>query len=334
MQTVVKKLGELGIDQLANMKVKTFTDLTKEQELLVPKINNFYKFRYKEIIELVSWFNSPTAPIYLYGPSGTGKTSLIKELCARLNKPLIELTCSSKLEASDLLGTYVLGKADVSDKEPSMLWQDGALVRAMRSGALLLLNEYDLADPSQMSALNGVLEDGRIVLESHGCEVVEAQPGFSVVVTANTNGAGDNTGRYIGCAELNQAQLDRFLFVKVDYMSAEDERELLNRWSQGRIYPDFIERLVDQANELRYQFVEGTINVPVTTRKLIHFLERMCLFYGSPLGESEVLEMCISECFALRGADDAITGGIKESFMQRMSGIDIFNPNPQGVKVA
>ena len=259
---------------------------------------------------------------------------MIKEFCARLNKPCIELTCSSKLEASDLLGTYVLGKEDINDKEPSMIWQDGALVRAMRTGALLLLNEYDLADPSQMSALNGVLEDGKIFLESHGCEVVEAQQGFCVVVTANTNGAGDNTGRYIGCGELNQAQLDRFLFVKVDYMSAADETELLNRWSQGRIYPAFINRLVDQANELRYQFVEGTINVPVTTRKLIHFLERMCLFYGSPLGESEVLEMCVSECFALRGADDAIVGGIKEAFMQKMSGIDIFNPNPQGIKVA
>ena len=334
MNTTIKTLKELGINELASMKVKTFTDLTPEQALLVPKINSLYKFRYKELIEIASWFNSPTAPLYIYGPSGTGKTSLIKEFCARLNKPCIELTCSSKLEASDLLGTYVLGKSDVNDKEPSMLWQDGALVRAMRTGALLLLNEYDLADPSQMSALNGVLEDGRICLETHGCEVVEAQPGFSVVVTANTNGAGDNTGRYIGCGELNQAQLDRFLFIKVDYMSASDETELLNRWAQGRVYPDFIDRLVEQANELRYQFVEGTINVPVTTRKLIHFLERMCLFYGSPLGESEVLEMCISECFALRGADTAIEGGIKESFMQRLSGVDIFNPNPSQVRVA
>ena len=176
MKTEIKTLSELGINELGSMKVKTFTDLTPEQALLVPKINSLYKFRYKELIEILSWFNSPTAPLYLYGPSGTGKTSLIKEFCARLNKPCIELTCSSKLEAADLLGTYVLGKADVSDKEPSMLWQDGALVRAMRTGALLLLNEYDLADPSQMSALNGVLEDGKICLETSRVSVLLLPP--------------------------------------------------------------------------------------------------------------------------------------------------------------
>lgn len=162
---------------------------------------------------------SATTPLYYYGPTGCGKSSVLREIAARLNWPVYEITGHEALQAIDLAGHMALRGQDT-------VWQDGPLAQAMRAGGLLLFNELDAALPSATIALNTVLDGAPLCIEATG-EVIRPHPMFRFAATGNTSGSGDAGEGYTGTARQNIALLDRFYVCRAAYMPVEQEDALL-----------------------------------------------------------------------------------------------------------
>lgn len=156
--------------------------------------------------------------VYMHGPTGTGKTTLVEQFFARLGVPLIRTTWSPKREAEEMIASKTIIGGD-------LLPVDQAIAIAARNGYPVLINEIDLADPAELVNLNDVIEKGLIVLPD-GTSFT-AQRGFCVFATANTAGEGDETGSYHGTGPLNGSTLRRFYSVVVDYPSEEAEASFL-----------------------------------------------------------------------------------------------------------
>src|SRR5690554_5804597 len=159
----------------------------------IPILDTNYVFRKEIVRDLLAFLNVPGGDaLYITGPTGSGKTSVVTEAAARLNWPVQQITMSGRTEASDLVGHYVLSSQNPGE-EPQMRFQYGALATAMREGQILLLNEVDLADPAELSALNDVLEGRPLVITANGGEIIKPHPMFRVIVTGNSAGNGDAT---------------------------------------------------------------------------------------------------------------------------------------------
>ena len=156
-------------------------------------------------------------PLYLYGPTGCGKTTLIKQLAARLNYPTFEVTGHGRLEFADLCGHISLQKG-------SMAYKYGPLPLAMRYGGILLINEADLLSPEVAVGLNGVLDGAPLCLPENGGEVISPHEMFRIACTANTNGGGDDTGLYQGTVRQNLALLEGTWPAKSRYPTPETEK--------------------------------------------------------------------------------------------------------------
>ena len=137
--------------------------------------------------DIIVWFLSKPEPLYVYGPLGSGKSSTIKQLAARLNYPVFEVTGHGRLEFSDLVGHLTVNQGN-------MTYEYGPLALAMRYGGLLLLNEIDLTAPEVAAGLNSVLDGSPLCIAENGGELITPHPLFRFAATANSNGAGDDTG--------------------------------------------------------------------------------------------------------------------------------------------
>ena len=146
------------------------------------------------------------------GPTGSGKSSLVLELAARLGRPVQQVTCSATMEIQDLIGQFRLVKD--SDQVVTK-FAYGVLPKAMMFGHILLLDEFDYAPPSSISALNAVIQGSPLIIEAMGGQVVKPHPDFRLVITGNTGGSGDHQGGYVGTRQHNMAFLDRFRIMTV-----------------------------------------------------------------------------------------------------------------------
>lgn len=227
--------------------------------------------------DMVVWFvnlqgpQGAHEPLYVFGPTGCGKTSCIKQLAARLNYPVFEVTGHGRLEFADLVGHLTV-------KDGNMTFEYGPLALAMRHGAIFLLNEIDLTSPEIAAGLNSVLDGSPLCIAENGGEIIQPHPMFRFVATANTNGAGDDTGLYQGTQRQNLAWLDRFTICEVGYPDATVEKKLLSQR-----FPSLPETLcatmVDYANEVRKLFMgeastsnlTNTIEVTFSTRSLLRW---------------------------------------------------------------
>ena len=239
-----------------------------------PRIDRDYLF-HESMREIVVWLLSTPEeradPLYIFGPTGSGKTSLVRQLAARLNYPVFEVTAHGRLEFPDLAG-------HLSVQNASMAFQYGPLALAMRYGGIFLLNEMDLLDPATATGLNGVLDGGPLCIPENGGEIIHPHPMFRFVATANTNGASDDSGLYQGTLRQNIALMDRFWLCEVGYPAPNTEESLLERMAPD-IPHELRKSMVSFANEIRRLFTgEGdtqkygeTIEVTFSTRTLIRW---------------------------------------------------------------
>lgn len=233
-----------------------------------PHIDPTYQF-HDSMRDPVVWFLAKPEPLYVFGPTGSGKSSLIKQLAARLNYPVFCVNAHGRLEFQDLVG-------HLSIQQGSMNFQYGPLALAMRYGGIFLLDEYDLLDPSAAVGLNSILDGEPLCIPENGGEIIPPHPMFRFVATANTNGGSDETGLYQGTLRQNIAAMDRFMLCEVGYPSPEAEKFILQHVA-STLPEEIRNRMVAYANDVRALFmgeVDGSSNaieVTLSTRTLIRW---------------------------------------------------------------
>ena len=220
--------------------------------------------------DVIVWFLNEPEPLYVYGPLGAGKSSCVKQLAARLNYPVFEVTGHGRLEFADLVGHHTV-------QNGSMHFEYGPLALAMRYGGLLLLNEIDVTAPEVAAGLNSVLDGAPLCIAENGGELVTPDPMFRFVATANSNGGGDDTGLYQGVQRQNAAFLDRFTFCQMSYPDAQVEQKLL-RQHYPSLPAELCDKMVTYANEVRSLFMaevtdnlSNSIEVTFSTRSLLRW---------------------------------------------------------------
>jgi len=223
-------------------------------------------------------------PMVITGHSGNGKTFGVEQACARLAKECVRVNFTVETDEDDLLGHYVLidGKT---------VWQDGPVPTAMKRGAVLLLDEYDLAS-SKIMSLQSVLEGKPLFIKKINTYVYPKN-GFNIVATANTKGKGSEDGRYIGTNIHNEAFLDRFpiTFEQPYPTKSMEVKMVINHMnSLGKVDEDFASNLVDWANITRVTFNEGAIDELIATRRLVHIVRAWSIF-GDKL---KAINLCIN----------------------------------------
>lgn len=242
-----------------------------------PEVDPGYQFRKELLSDLLAWVVSGREGLYLTGPTGAGKSSLVCQVAARLHYQVQRVTGHSRMELPELTGHYTALGGD-------LLWQDGPLTVAMRHGHWFLLDEIDLLEPGILAGLNTVIEGAPLVLAENGGEVVKPHPEFRFIATGNTAGGGDASGLYQGTLRQNLAFMDRFWVVEVDYPLPSDEENILER-AVPQLPKDIRSRMVQVAMQVRKLFTgqdsEGPqIEVTMSTRTLVRWGRLAMWFYN------------------------------------------------------
>ena len=240
--------------------------------LFTPAVDVNYIF-HEQSRDIVVWFIDYSDPLYVYGHSGVGKTSIIKQLAAKLHYPVFEVTGHSRLEFPELIGHHVV-------RQGSMEFEYGPLALAMKYGGLALINEIDLLEPSTAAGLNGILDGQPLCIPENGGELITPHPMFRFAATANSNGGSDETGLYQGVLRQNLALMDRFVLCEVTYPKPEAEEQLLEKTAPQ--LPDVLrKKMVEFANEVRRLFMgesgnsynSGSIEITFSTRSLLRWAD-------------------------------------------------------------
>ena len=197
---------------------------------------------------------------------------MVREVCAQLKRDMVRVNITIETDEDDLLGGFRLVDGET-------VWQDGPLVVAMKTGAVALIDEVDLASHKIM-CLQPIMEGQPIYLKKIN-QVVYPAEGFNIVATANTKGKGSADGRFMGTNILNEAFLDRFsaTFYQ-EYPSTAHECKILKKqFAINELKEDdFVEKLVKWADVIRKSFKEGAVDDIVTTRRLIDIVKTYSIF--------------------------------------------------------
>lgn len=224
-------------------------------------------------------------PVFVTGLSGNGKTFMIEQACAKAKRELFRVNITTETDEDDLLGGFRLVNGET-------VWFDGPVVEAMKKGAVLLLDEVDLAS-TKIMCLQPVLEGKGVFLKKIN-EWVKCSPGFNIVATANTKGKGDDSGNFIGTGVLNEAFLERFpITVEQEYPSNAVEKKILEKVFDKLGLDDsaFIDKLVNWADIIRKTYIEGAIDELITTRRLVHISNAYKIFN---MDRMKAISMCVN----------------------------------------
>ena len=279
-QTVTKKIEQYKVGRGKwNLEVttkavenieKSFSapavEPTVQQNLVPDQDDAFVKFGpfndVKAILKSKQFY-----PTFITGLSGNGKTYSVEQACAALNRELIRVNITIETDEDDLIGGFRLIDGDT-------VWHNGPVIEALEKGAVLLLDEVDLAS-NKILCLQSVLEGKGVFLKKIG-KYVRPAAGFNVIATANTKGKGSDDGRFVGTNVLNEAFLERFpVTFEQEYPTATVETKILlaNGCDQ-----EFTELLVKWAGIIRKTFYDGGVDEVVTTRRLVHIAKAFAIF--------------------------------------------------------
>ena len=242
-----------------------------EQNLIPEKDDIFVKFGpftdVKKIIQSGIFY-----PTFITGLSGNGKTFSVEQACAQLKRELIRVNITIETDEDDLIGGFRLVNGET-------VWHNGPVIEALNRGAILLLDEVDLAS-NKILCLQSILEGKGVFIKKIG-KFVKPERGFNIIATANTKGKGSDDGRFIGTNVLNEAFLERFpVTFEQDYPAPSSEEKILKNVSDslGINDDDFSKRLVDWADIIRKTFYDGGVEDIISTRRLVHILRAYSIF--------------------------------------------------------
>jgi len=227
-------------------------------------------------------------PTFITGLSGNGKTFGVEQSCAQLGRELIRVNITIETDEDDLIGGFRLVNGET-------VWHNGPVVEAMERGAILLLDEIDLAS-NKIMCLQSVLEGKGVFLKKIGVHIAP-KAGFNVFATANTKGKGSDDGRFIGTNVLNEAFLERFpITFEQQYPTISIETKILTNVAQSLKIPmigehtDFIKHLCNWSDIIRKTFADGGIDEVISTRRLVHIIKAYSIF-GK---KDKALKVCLN----------------------------------------
>ena len=242
-------------------------------------------------------------PVFITGLSGNGKTFGVTQACAENRRELIRVNITIETDEDDLLGGYRL-------KDGQTVWQNGPVIEAMERGAVLLLDEIDLAS-NKIMCLQPILEGSGVFVKKIN-RFIKPANGFNVIATANTKGQGSDDGKFIGTNVLNEAFLERFpITFEQSYPSVAIEQKILvNTYknSTGKSDDDFCKKLVTWADVIRKTYFDGGVDEIISTRRLVHIIQAYAIF-GKKM---KAVEVCTN-----RFDDDT-----KNSFIELYTKVD------------
>ena len=267
-----KKALEKSYTQTQSQIVDSFDPAYLEAKDLKPaKDNHFVPFgNFNDLKKVIT--SKIFYPIFITGLSGNGKTFGVEQACAQAKRDLIRVNITIETDEDDLIGGFRLVNG-------STVWHNGPVIEALQRGAVLLLDEIDLAS-NKILCLQSILEGKGVYLKKIGKQVVPAE-GFTVVATANTKGKGSEDGRFIGTNVLNEAFLERFpLTFEQEYPNAKTEIKMLNNYCKELDCCDdkYIANLTTWAEIIRKTFNDGGVDEVISTRRLVHIIRAYAIF--------------------------------------------------------
>ncbi len=279
-----------------------------QQNLIPQKDDTFVKFgNFNDVKKIVQ--SGLFYPTFITGLSGNGKTFSVEQACAQLGRELIRVNITIETDEDDLIGGFRL-------VDGNTVWHNGPVIEALERGAVLLLDEIDLAS-NKILCLQSILEGKGVFLKKIGRWVNPAS-GFNVIATANTKGKGSDDGRFIGTNVLNEAFLERFpVTFEQEYPTVAIETRILGKICDDA---DFCKRLSDWADIIRKTFYDGGIEEIISTRRLVHIVKAYSIFND----KEKAISVCVN-----RFDDDT-----KQAFLELYDKVDAdFDLTATGEKV-
>ena len=261
-----------GID--SDMEVEAFA---KKNEL-VPELDKDYKFDRDTTLAILAGFKY-NKRVIVHGYHGTGKSTHITNVAARLNWPCIRVNLDSHISRIDLIGKDAIV---IKDGKQITEFQEGILPFAIQNSVALIFDEYDAMRPDVAFLMTKVLEaeGGLTLLEKN--KVIKPNSYFRLFATANTIGLGDTTGLYTGTQQINQAQLDRWnITTTLNYLSLEKEMEIVlakNKNLNNVKGKEKVANMIKVASLTRKGFIAGDISTVMSPRTVIHWAENSSIF--------------------------------------------------------
>ena len=272
-----------------------------EQNLTPVKDDTFVKFgNFNDVKKIIK--SNLFYPTFITGLSGNGKTLSVEQACAQLGRELIRVNITIETDEDDLIGGFRL-------IDGNTVWHNGPVIEALERGAILLLDELDLAS-NKILCLQSVLEGKGVFLKKIGRNV-SPKTGFNIFATANTKGKGSDDGRFIGTNVLNEAFLERFpITFEQEYPSSAIEQKILEGVSLELGIKDssFIKYLCDWADIIRKTFYDGGVDEVISTRRLVHIIRAYSIFDD----KIKAIQVCLNRF------DDET----KQSFMELYDKVD------------
>jgi hypothetical protein len=249
-----------------------------EQNLIPAKDDTFVRFgNFADIKKIIQ--SGLFYPTFITGLSGNGKTFSVEQACAQLGRELIRVNITIETDEDDLIGGFRLVNGET-------VWHNGPVIEALQRGAVLLLDEIDLAS-NKILCLQSILEGKGVFLKKIG-KYVAPKDGFQIFATANTKGKGSEDGRFIGTNVLNEAFLERFpVTLEQEYPTPTQEKNILTKLC---VDEDFCSRLVDWADIIRKTFYDGGIEEIISTRRLVHIVKAYSIFNN----KAKAIQVCVN----------------------------------------
>jgi cobaltochelatase CobS len=267
--TVKHKVRDLfGID--TDMEIMGFPNSSDR----VPEIDSTYKFDHDTTLAILAGYTY-NRRVMIQGYHGTGKSTHIEQVGAKLNWPTVRVNLDSHISRIDLIGKDAI---KLVDGKQVTEFQEGILPWALRNPVAIVFDEYDAGRADVMFVIQRVLEvDGKLTLLDQN-KVIAPHPSFRLFATANTVGLGDTTGLYHGTQQINQGQMDRWSIVStLNYLPHEDETAIVTAKNPGTD-PDVIGKMVTVAELTRNAFMNGDISTVMSPRTVIAWAQNTNIF--------------------------------------------------------
>ena len=269
---------KISVKQTFGLDTEMEVDAFEKKNQYVPKIDQDYKFDRDTTLAILSGF-SYNKRVIVHGYHGTGKSTHITQVAARLNWPCIRVNLDSHISRIDLIGKDAI---IIKDGKQVTEFKEGVLPWAIQNPIALVFDEYDAGRPDVMFVLQRILEsDGYFTLLDKN-KVVKQNKYFRLFATANTVGLGDTTGLYTGVQNLNAAQLDRWnIIVSLNYLSMEKEMEIVlakNKNFNNAKGKEKVANMIKVATLTRKGFMAGDISTVMSPRTVLHWAENSEIF--------------------------------------------------------